>query len=509
MVEADGRSNFLTGDTRRGGILLHPTSLPGSSGTGELGSHAYRWLDFLKAAGQRLWQVLPLGPTGYGDSPYQSFSSFAGNPLLISTELLVQDGWLEAAELKVLEALPRDHVDFGRLIPEKTRLLQLAARRFLQAGATPGFRQFVAAQADWLEDFVLFMALKTEHGGGVWTDWPAAERSREPAALQIARERNAAALEELRVQQFWFFSQWQALRSHAAERDIQIIGDLPIFVAMDSADTWAAQQLFDLDDDSRPLNVAGVPPDYFSATGQRWGNPLYLWDRHRADGYAWWIRRVRQSLQLFDRLRVDHFRGFEAYYSIPASEPTAVRGEWIRGPGQELFTALASALGELPLIAEDLGIITPAVEELRDRNSLPGMRVLQFAFGGNPRDPYLPHNHVPNSLVYTGTHDNDTTLGWYLSASEAERDLARRYLGAEDEDVPWLLLRWAFASVADMALVPLQDVLGLDSSARMNTPGKAGGNWSWRFDWEQPGNWAAPVLRDLSLIYGRLPAEQP
>ena len=508
MVEADGRSNFLTRDTRRSGILLHPTSLPGDYGSGELGSDAFRWLDFLKTAGQRLWQVLPLGPTGYGDSPYQSFSSYAGNPLLVSVEFLVRDGWLEAAELAELEVLPQDRVDFGTLIPVKARLLELAARRFLQAGSSEDFEQFVTEQAEWLEDFVLFMALKSEHGGGVWTDWPAAERSRDASALAMARERNSSRLQELRVQQFWFFRQWQDLRTYAAARDIQIIGDLPIFVAMDSADTWAAQELFDLDGDSQPVNVAGVPPDYFSATGQRWGNPLYLWDRHHEDGYAWWIRRVRQSLLLFDRLRIDHFRGFEAYYSIPQAEPTAVRGEWIKGPGQALFTALTESLGELPLIAEDLGIITPEVEALRDANSLPGMRVLQFAFGGNPRDPYLPHNHVPNSLVYTGTHDNDTTVGWYQSASEPERDLARRYLGTADEHVPWLLLRSAFASVADMALVPLQDVLGLDSAARMNTPGVAGGNWSWRFSWDQPGTWAAPVLRDLSLVFGRLSPDE-
>ncbi len=507
MAEADGRSNFVSGDRRRGGILLHPTSLPGPFGSGELGEEARRWLDFLSAAGQRLWQVLPLGPTGYGDSPYQSFSSFAGNPLLISMSELRDQGLLSASELGPLTELPQDRVDFGALIPLRNGLLRRAAARFLAAGAEPGFHAFVQANRSWLDDFVLFMALKEEHGGGIWLDWPETERSRDPRALAVARERLADRLRELAVLQYWFFSQWEALRSYAAQRDIVIIGDLPIFVALDSADTWSAQQLFDLDADGQPRNVAGVPPDYFSATGQRWGNPLYLWDRHEADGFSWWIRRVEQNLQLFDLLRIDHFRAFEAYYSIPASEPTAIRGTWLPGPGQPLFTALREHLGELPVIAEDLGIITPEVEALRDANGLPGMRVLQFAFGGNPRDPYLPHNHVPRSVVYTGTHDNDTTAGWYANAGEEERDLARRYLGAHDEQVPWQLLRSAYASVAEMALVPLQDVLGLGSEGRMNTPGQAGGNWSWRFSWDETGSWAAPVLRDLCLVFGRLPAE--
>ena len=505
MSEADGRSNFVAGDSRRAGILLHPSSLPGSYGIGELGPEAQRWLEFLHSAGQRVWQVLPLGPTGYGDSPYQSFSSFAGNPLLISVELLAAEGWLSQEELQPLRALPAERVDFGRLIPLKFPLLQQAARRFLAAGAAPDYRQFVSEQALWLEDYVLFMALKQENGGRSWIEWPAGVRRREAALLAEARERNAALLEELRVQQYWFFRQWQALRQRAAELDITIIGDLPIFVALDSADTWADQELFDLDDQGQPNSVAGVPPDYFSATGQRWGNPLYLWDLHEQRGFDWWIHRVRSSLRLYDLLRIDHFRGFEAYYRIPADEPTAVNGQWLKGPGQALFTALERALGSLPVIAEDLGIITPEVEELRDANGLPGMRVLQFAFSGNPRDPYLPHNHVPGCVVYTGTHDNDTTRGWYGAAPEAEKDLVRRYLGCDDEQAPWALLRAAFASVADTAIVPLQDVLGQGSEARMNTPGQAGGNWSYRFDWSEPGDWAAPVLRELAFMYGRLP----
>ncbi len=507
MAEADGRSNFVNTDSRRAGLLLHPSSLPGEYGIGELGSDAMRWLDFLNEAGQRLWQVLPLGPTGYGDSPYQSFSSFAGNPLLISIQRLLEAGWLDESELGPLRALPRERVDFGQLIPVRFRLLHLAAQRFLASGADDAYRHFKAQKSVWLDDYVLFMALKQEHGGGSWLDWPLEVRSRGSEALQQARERNGQLLEELSVLQYWFFSHWQDVRNRARELDIVIIGDLPIFVALDSADTWAAQDLFDLDENGQPVNIAGVPPDYFSATGQRWGNPLYLWDRHEAGGFEWWISRVRNNLQLYDLLRIDHFRGFEAYYSIPASEETAMNGTWHKGPGQALFTALRAAFGTLPVIAEDLGIITSQVEQLRDDNGLPGMRVLQFAFGGNPRDPYLPHNHVPASVVYTGTHDNDTTAGWYAAAPEAERDLVRRYLGTDDEQVPWMLLRAAFASVAALALVPLQDVLGQGSEARMNTPGQAGGNWSYRFSWDEPGEWAAPVLRELAFMYGRLPGK--
>lgn len=535
MTEAAGRSSaWAAPDRRRAGILLHPTSLPGPFGSGELGADAHAWLGFLQAAGQRLWQVLPLGPTGYGDSPYQSFSSFAGNPLLVSIGDLAAQDLLTADEIDPLRDLPGDHVHFGALIPLKRRLLELAAARFLERG-DPEFASFRLENADWLADFALFMALKDEHGGGAWTGWPEGERTRDPAALAAARERNDVAISRICAQQYWFRTQWRALRAAAAARDILIMGDVPIFVAFDSADTWASQDLFDLDAGGHPRTVAGVPPDYFSATGQRWGNPLYLWERHAADGFAWWIRRVRANLELCDLLRIDHFRGFEAYWSIPATEDTAVRGEWLPGPGQALFTALRAALGgepggaegqghgaggahqdahggapgdgagyNLPLVAEDLGIITPDVEALRDANGLPGMRILQFAFGGDPRDPYLPHNHVRRCVVYTGTHDNDTTAGWYAAAPESERAMVRRYLGVADEDVPWALLRAACGSVAELALVPLQDVLRIGSEGRMNTPGRPAGNWSWRFSWEQVGEWAAPALRDVAEVFGRV-----
>ena len=493
------------GQRRRAGLLLHPTSLPGDLGSGELGPEAFRWLEFLEQAGQRLWQVLPLGPTGYGDSPYQSLSSFAGNPLLISLELLRDRGLLSDDELEPLRRLPQDRISFGELIPLRGRLLDLAAGRLLAAGEPAAFREFCVREADWLEDYVLFSTLKAANGGAAWLDWPEGERLRDPAALQAARERNAGLLERLRVQQWWFMEQWTALRAEANRRGIALLGDLPIFVALDSADAWAARELFDLDASGRPQNVAGVPPDYFSATGQRWGNPLYVWERHARDGFSWWTRRVAHNLRLFDELRIDHFRGFESFYSIPAEEPTAVRGEWLPGPGLELFRALEGKLGALPVIAEDLGVITPKVDALREACGFPGMKVLQFAFAGGPEDPYLPHNHVPRSVVYTGTHDNDTTAGWYATTTEQERDLVRRYFGVADGAAPWALLRAAQASVAELAIAPLQDVLGLGSEGRMNIPGQAGGNWSWRFGWEQPGDWAAAMLRELATLYGRLP----
>jgi len=493
---------------RRSGVLLHPTSLPGPYGVGELGREAVAWLDFLEQAGQRLWQVMPLGPTGYGDSPYQSFSSFAGNHYLIAVEELVAEGWLEAGELAPLAALPRERVDYGALIPAKLALLERAAGRF-EERATAAQRAelgaFREAEAGWLADYALFMALKEAHGGAAWSDWEPELRGREPGALARARREAAAGVRKHETWQFWFFRQWRRLREQAHARGIQVIGDVPIFVALDSADAWAAPELFHFDAQGRPTVVAGVPPDYFSATGQRWGNPLYDWEAMARDGYRWWVERVRATLALVDIVRIDHFRGFAAYWEIPAAEPTAVNGRWVQGPGQALFTALTEALGALPVIAEDLGVITPDVDELRRANGLPGMKVLQFAFAGDADDPYLPHNYERECVVYTGTHDNDTTAGWYAQAPEAERDLVRRYLARDDRNVAWELLRLAQASVADTAIAPLQDVLGLGSEARMNTPGTAGGNWTWRFAWEDVPHWVAPQLRELATLYGRLP----
>lgn len=496
---------------RRSGILLHPTSLPGPYGVGELGPEAFTWLDFLASAGQRLWQVMPLGPTGYGDSPYQSFSSFAGNHLLISLDVLVEEGWLEAGELADMTELPSERVDYGALIPRKLQLLERAAERFARSAGPEDraeYEAFRSEQAGWLEDYTLFMALKEAHGGAAWSDWVPGLRDREATSLQRARGEVAEASTRHALWQFWFFRQWGAVRRRAAELGIEVVGDLPIFVAMDSADAWANPELFHFGEDGQPTVVAGVPPDYFSATGQRWGNPLYRWDALARTGYAWWVERVRATLNLVDIVRIDHFRGFAAYWEIPASEETAVNGRWVKGPGHGLFEALRSELGELPVIAEDLGVITPDVDELRLAHGLPGMKVLQFAFATDANDPYLPHNYERECVVYTGTHDNDTTAGWYAAAPEVERDLVRRYLARDDGEIAWEMIRLAQASVADTAIVPLQDVLGLGSEARMNTPGTAGGNWAWRFAWQDVPFWVAPQLAELAELYGRVPGAE-
>lgn len=497
---------------RRSGILLHPTSLPGPYGIGELGPQTLEWLDFLASAGQRVWQVMPLGPTGYGDSPYQSFSTFAGNHFLISMELLVQHGWLQQSELEPLIQLPHDRVDYGRLIPTKLQLLELAARRFDQ-GATGQQRerveQFAEAKAGWLQDYALFMALKEHHGGRAWSEWQPGLRDRDPDAVNSVRMSLEPNLAKHVLWQYWFFEQWNQVRHRAAQLDVQLVGDLPIFVSLDSADAWASPDLFFFGEDALPTVVAGVPPDYFSATGQRWGNPLYRWERMAETSYAWWVERVRSSLEMVDVVRIDHFRAFAAYWEIPAHEPTAVNGRWVPGPGNALFDALRSTLGHLPLVAEDLGVITPDVDALRLQNGLPGMKVLQFAFAGGADDPYLPHNYPRECVAYTGTHDNDTTVGWYASAPEAERDMVRRYLARDDERIAWEMIRLAQASVADTAIQPMQDVLGLGPEGRMNTPGVAAGNWSWRFQWSEVPYWVAPQLAELAELYGRLPGEGP
>jgi len=489
------------------GVLLHPTSLPGPHGVGELGAEAFKWVDYLGGAGQRLWQVLPLGPTGYGDSPYQSFSTFAGNPYLLDVSSLVAEGWLAERRLAPLAAMEPAGVDFGALYQHKLPLLAEAADAFLESGASDGFESFVRSSEDWLDDYALFMALKVEAGGAAWTDWPSELRLRDDTALAAARRRLEREILRQQVWQFWFDEQWTALKGHARRSGVRVLGDVPIFVALDSADVWANRELFFLGDDGQPTVVAGVPPDYFSATGQRWGNPLYRWDDMKARGYAWWVKRLRHALTQLDLVRIDHFRGFAAYWEIPADEPTAVRGRWVEGPGADFFREVRAELGDLPVVAEDLGVITPDVEELRDAFGLPGMKVLQFAFAGGADDPYLPHNYGPNSVVYTGTHDNDTTLGWYQQAPEVEKDHLRRYLGRSDSEVVQGLIRAANASVAAIAVVPLQDHLGLGPEARMNTPGKPQGNWSWRFRWEDVPGWLAPHLADMARLYGRLPSE--
>ena len=495
---------------RSSGILLHPTSLPGPNGIGEIGEDAYQWIDFLERAGQRLWQVLPLGPTGFGDSPYQSFSAFAGNPYLIDLDRLRRDGLLEDGDPAPAPKLPHERVDFGQVIPFKLAALTTAYERFALEGASErraAFEAFCREQGDWLDDYALFMALKEAHGGQAWSDWDADIRLREPEALERWRGRLRREVERQGFWQYLFFEQWSELHAYAGSKGIGIIGDLPIFIANDSADAWANPELFHFDAHGQATVVAGVPPDYFSATGQRWGNPIYRWEVMAERGFAWWIARLKATLAFVDIVRIDHFRGFEAYWEIPASEPTAVEGRWVKGPGQPFFDALEGALGELPIMAEDLGVITPGVERLRDDNGLPGMKVLQFAFAADASDPYLPHNYPKNSVVYTGTHDNDTTTGWYAKAPEAERNLLRRYLARGDDNVAWELMRLAQASVADIAIAPLQDVLGLGDEARMNTPGREGGNWSWRFGWGDIPEWVASEMRDMAEVYGRVIGE--
>ncbi len=486
---------------RASGILLHPTSLPGRYGIGELGDEARQFLRFLADAGQKLWQVLPLGPTGYGDSPYQSFSAFAGNPLLISTARLRRDGLLDDDDLADFPAFPEERVDFGPLIIQKQRLLRRAYARHWARGEaeTPHL-----AHAPWLADYALFMALKDAHGGAVWSEWSPALVRREPDALAAAR---ATLTDEIGYHHFCqgrFFADWGALKGEANALGLAIVGDLPIFVAYDSADVWTHQALFFLDEAARPTVVAGVPPDYFSATGQLWGNPLYRWEVLARDDYAWWVERLRTSLALFDLVRIDHFRGFEAYWEIPASEPTAVNGRWVSGPGVPFFEAIHAQLGDLPIIAEDLGLITPPVLALRDRFGLPGMKVLQFA-PSDPENIYLPHHHERNCVVYTGTHDNDTTRGWWQTASAHERAFLARYLGhtPTDETIAGELIRLALGSVARTAIVPLQDVLNLGGEARMNTPGTAGGNWAWRYNAALLTPEVREGLAALTILYSR------
>ncbi len=499
---------------RAAGVLLHPTSLPSPYGIGDLGQNAYDFVDFLVAARQRLWQVLPIGPTGYADSPYQSFSSFAGNPLLISPQKLVDDGYLPAEAIVNPPPFPANEVDYGPVIDYKQGLLQLAFDHYQSHGteaqqeAFAAFREFAAY---WLDDFALFMALKRHHmhlDGGVWSTWPEDIARREPAAMAAWGEQLAAEVELARFQQFLFFEQWLALKAYANERDIRIIGDLPIFVAYDSADVWSHPDLFYLDEQGQPTVVAGVPPDYFSATGQRWGNPLYRWNRMAEDGYAWWVARLQMCFEQADIVRIDHFRGFAAYWEIPSDEPTAVVGRWIKGPGLGFFETIGKKLGEMPIIAEDLGVITPDVELLRDTFDFPGMKILQFAFGGAQDSDFLPFTYPKNCVVYTGTHDNETTLGWYRNAAPQEQDHVRRYLSVSGQNIVWDLIRLAHASVADMAVIPMQDLLNLDNSARMNYPGQTSGWWRWRYTKEMYRTRFPDVANGLAqyaVLYGRLP----
>lgn len=488
-------------DRRRAGVLLHPTSLPGRWGVGDLGEHAYRFVDWLECCGQTIWQMLPLGPTHGDRSPYQCLSLHAGNPMLISIDGLIDAGWLCADDVE--EILQDGGSAYGA---GRHAVLNQAFHGFEQHASADDHEdmaRYVEANKAWLDEYALYNTLRKIYNNRAWCDWPKSLRERHPAALRKARARYREAIQHNYFEQFIFHRQWQRLRHYANERGILIFGDMPIFVAYDSADVWAQREYFQLDREGSPTVVAGVPPDYFSATGQRWGNPHYRWEAMERDGFQWWIDRVDTQLRFFDLVRIDHFRGFEAYWEIPVDHETAMDGRWVKAPGLALFTALKSRFGSLPLVAEDLGMITDEVHALREQFNLPGMKILQFAFEGGAENPYLPHNHEILSVIYTGTHDNDTTLGWWQHASSSMRDYVMAYLGRADDPMPWPLVRSALASVACIAVVPMQDIMMLGSEHRMNIPGSNRKNWRWRFSWDQLSDEQTGRLQHLTGLYGR------
>jgi 4-alpha-glucanotransferase len=499
---------------RAAGILLHPTSLPSRGGVGDFGPAAYRFVDFLASARQGLWQVLPLGPLGYGNSPYSSTSAFAGNPLLISLERLAASGWIDAAKLPAVEPADSDSskVGYDRVFAQKLPLLFEAGRNFLRSAAGDALRRFetfCAQNSWWLEDFVLFDALRARYKLESWNHWPRSLAHRDPVELAAARKELDADINIRRALQFAFYEQWRALRRYCAERAIRIVGDVAIFMNYDSADVWTRRELFRLKEDLEPEVVSGVPPDFFSKTGQRWGNPLYRWDTMKERGYEWWIQRLRWATMHCDYIRLDHFRGFDQFWEIPAGDATAVNGRWVDGPRDDLFLKLREALGGLPFFAEDLGYITPEVHALRERLQIPGMAVLQFGFGDEGAHIYLPHRSA-GKVIYTGTHDNDTVAGWWESgATELERSNAEAYLGRCDDGIHWGFIRAVQCSPASLSIVPLQDVLGLGSEARMNTPSVDSGNWCWRFDKAQLKDDLGAKLAQLAALSDRLPEPGP
>jgi 4-alpha-glucanotransferase len=494
---------------RRSGILLHITSLPSRFGIGDIGPEAYRFVDLLASAGQRCWQILPLSPTspGAGNSPYHSMSAFAHNPLLISPECIVNEGILDAADLKPFPTFPEDHVDYEAVTAYKERLFDRAYRHFQVRGGCKYYDRFCKENAYWLNDFALFVSLSEHFRGKAWNHWPPELRERDPSALASAEEQFAENIARVMFLQCLFARQWELLRQYCRERGIVIIGDIPIYVTHNSADVWAMPEIFNLDRYGNPVTVAGVPPDYFSATGQLWGNPVYRWDVLRKRGYDWWIRRIEHNRRLVDLIRIDHFRGFAGFWEVPAREKTAMNGRWSPGPGADFFRCLLSLMPTAAIIAEDLGVITPDVEALKEQFNLPGMRVLLFAFGeGLPANPHIPHNHVPNSIVYTGTHDNNTARGWYdHEASPGDRNRLARYLGRDvsSATVHRELIRLAMSSVARTAIIPMQDLLGLGADARMNTPGTSNGNWRWRLRSDQVSHVIAADLLEMTRLFWR------
>ena len=502
---------------RASGILLHPTSFPGRYGIGDLGREAYQFIDFLVRSGQQLWQVLPLVPTGFGNSPYMSFSTMAGNPLLISPDVLQEQGLLHRSDLESVPDFPQDNVDFEGVINWKTPLLKQAARTFKQQATSKlqqAFETFCQQEAHWLDDYALFVSILHQQGGVVWSEWPDELRHRHPQALEQARQHLAEELFLHKFLQFEFFRQWADLKAYANQWGIQIIGDVPIYVAYNSADVWAHPKLFKLDPVAgAPLEVAGVPPDYFSETGQLWGNPIYDWQYMESTNFAWWVQRLRGILDKVDMIRIDHFRGLEAYWSVPAGETTATNGKWVKAPGYALFNAIRSELGSLPIIAEDLGDIDQPVLDMRDHFDFPGMKLLHFAFGSDANNFYLPFNVSHNSVIYTGTHDNNTTIGWYeQDASDYERYRFHQYLGCTcPHGIAWDMIRLALSSVANQAIIALQDVFSLGANARMNTPSKADGNWGWRYRSEALTDEYRDRLLSMVQIYGRYkePPHQP
>lgn len=491
---------------RSSGILLHPTSLPGKFGIGDIGPQAHRWVDFLASAKCSLWQILPLGPTGYGDSPYQCFSAFAGNPYLISPESLLEEDLLHPNDIVDMPDFPSNTVDYGRVINWKLGVLDRAYLRFEHSAPNDirlAYADFRAEQTDWLDDFALFMALKEVHGGLPWVDWERPLRDRDPEALASARRIHEVGIQRQCFRQFLFFRQWARLRQGANRQGVKIIGDAPIFVAHDSADVWAHPELFHLDKKGNPTVIAGVPPDYFSPTGQLWGNPLYRWDVHKEENYQWWLNRFRAIFNLVDLVRLDHFRGFAGYWEVPGDAETAEKGRWVPAPGANFLSSMLEELGELPIIAEDLGVITPDVIEMREQFHLPGMKILQFGFEGGPKDSFLPHNYPEHCVVYTGTHDNDTALGWYQRVSKRSRRFCLRYLDSKGENISWDMIRACWMSVANYSLAPMQDFLSLGNEARMNYPGNPNGNWVWRMESGALDLELQEKIMEINFLYNR------